>query len=137
MTSTYSLGKTSLSRLNGVHPDLVAVVRRAIAITQQDFSVIEGLRSPDRQAQLVATGKSKTLYSRHLTGHAVDLAPYPFAGDIDRDGIPNIQDWDQYYPIAAAMKQAAQELGIAIAWGGDWKSFQDGPHFQLSREVYP
>jgi len=133
----YKLGKRSLSKLEGVHPDLVAVVERAIQITEQDFSVGEGLRSIDRQRKLVNTGKSKTMNSRHLTGHAVDLLPYPFNGDIDEDGIPNIEDWDQYYPIADAIKQASRELGVAIDWGGDWTSFPDGPHFQLSWESYP
>ncbi|WP_227513871.1 M15 family metallopeptidase [Tritonibacter mobilis] len=69
--------------------------------------------------------------SRHLTGHAVDLIPYPFHGDFDGDGVPNIEDWDQYYPIATAMKTAALQLGIEIEWGGDWRSFKDGPHWQL------
>lgn len=133
----YTLGQRSVSRLQGVHPDLVSVVKRAIQITEQDFSVGEGLRSETRQRQLYNAGKSTTMNSRHLTGHAVDLLPYPFNGDIDEDGIPNIEDWDQYYPIAAAMKQAAKELIINLEWGGDWKSFKDGPHFQLAWESYP
>jgi len=122
----YKLGKRSLSKLEGVHPDLVAVVERAIQITEQDFSVGEGLRSIDRQRKLVNTGKSKTMNSRHLTGHAVDLFPYPLSWD-----------WEYFHPIADAMKQAAKELGVAIDWGGDWTSFPDGPHFQLSWESYP
>lgn len=133
----YVLGNKSRRRLYGVHPDLQAVVKKAISITEQDFSVNEGLRSKQRQQQLFNTGKSKTLNSRHITGHAVDLLPYPFNGDVDEDGIANIHDWDQYYPIAEAMKQAADELDIPIKWGGDWKSFPDGPHFQLSWETYP
>lgn len=133
----YKLSAKSRSRLEGVHPDLVAVVKRAIAITEQDFSVGEGLRSIERQRKLVAKGKSTTMNSRHLTGHAVDLLPYPFHGDVDEDGIPNIEDWDQYYPIADAMKQAAKELNVDLDWGGDWKSFPDGPHFQLAWGSYP
>jgi peptidoglycan L-alanyl-D-glutamate endopeptidase CwlK len=134
---SYKLGTRSLQNLSGVHPDLVAVVKRAIEITEQDFTVIEGIRNINRQRQLVKSGASTTMNSRHLTGHAVDIAPYPFNGDVDEDGVVNIEDWDQYYPIEEAMKLAADELGIDLEWGGDWKSFKDGPHWQLSRKVYP
>lgn len=133
----YTFSNRSLKNLLGVHPDLIKVCWRAIEITKQDFTIIEGRRSEERQKELYAKGKSKTLNSRHLSGHAVDLAPFPFDGDVDEDGVINIHDWDQYYPIADAMKQAASELGVALEWGGDWKSFRDGPHFQLSREEYP
>lgn len=122
----YQLGNRSKQKLEGVHPDLVAIVERAIAITEQDFSVTEGLRSIARQRQLVADGKSTTMNSRHLTGHAVDLVPYPVSWD-----------WEYFYPIADAMKEAARELGVEITWGGDWKSFPDGPHFELSWSEYP
>ena len=121
----YSLSLRSMQNLSGVHPDLVAVVKRAIQITEQDFSVIEGVRNIDRQRQLFKKGATKTMNSRHLTGHAVDLAPYPVNWD-----------WEYFYPIADAMKQAAEELDVAIVWGGDWKSFPDGPHFELDRKVY-
>ncbi|MDB3972869.1 M15 family metallopeptidase [Gammaproteobacteria bacterium] len=133
----YSLSFRSRQRLSGVHPDLVAVVKRAIEITKQDFSVIEGIRSVERQRELLKSGASTTMNSRHITGHAVDLAPYPFNGDVDGDGKINIEDWDQYYPIEKAMKQAAKELDVDLEWGGDWKTFKDGPHFQLSRKSYP
>jgi peptidoglycan LD-endopeptidase CwlK len=122
----YSLSFRSRQRLSGVHPDLVAVVKRAIEITEQDFSVIEGIRGLERQRQLVKEGNSLTMNSRHLTGHAVDLAPYPLSWD-----------WEYFYPIADAMKAAAEELDVDLEWGGDWKSFPDGPHFQLSRKTYP
>ena len=122
----YKLGNSSLQKLEGVHPDMVAVIKRAIEITEQDFSVIEGLRSYERQKELVNKGASKTMNSRHLTGHAVDIAPYPLSWD-----------WKYFYPIADAMKDAAQELGIDLEWGGDWTSFKDGPHWQLSWKSYP
>ena len=122
----YKLSLRSKQRLSGVHPDLVEVVKRAIEITEQDFSVTEGIRHIERQRQLVATGKSTTLNSRHLTGHAVDLVPYPVSWD-----------WEHFYPIADAMKQAAEELDVDLEWGGDWKSFPDGPHFQLNWQKYP
>ena len=123
---TYKLSLRSRQRLSGVHPDLVAVVKRAIEITEQDFAVTEGIRNIDRQRQLVAKGKSKTMNSRHLTGHAVDLVPWPVSWD-----------WEHFYPIADAMKTAAKELKVDLEWGGDWKTFKDGPHFQLSRKKYP
>lgn len=122
----YKLGNKSRSKLEGVHSDLVAVIERAIEITSQDFSVGEGLRSIERQRELVKTGKSTTMNSRHLTGHAVDLFPYPLSWD-----------WEYFYPIADAMKQAAKELNVDMDWGGDWKSFPDGPHFQLAWGSYP
>lgn len=122
----YSLSFRSRQRLSGVHPDLVAVVKRAIEITKQDFSVIEGIRSVERQRELLKSGASTTMNSRHLTGHAVDLAPYPVSWD-----------WEYFYPMADAMKQAAEELDVDLEWGGDWKTFKDGPHFQLSRKSYP
>jgi peptidoglycan L-alanyl-D-glutamate endopeptidase CwlK len=123
---TYRLSNKSLQKLDGIHPDMVAVVKLAITISGQDFSVGEGLRSVSRQKKLVATGKSTTMNSRHITGHAVDLFPYPLSWD-----------WEYFYPIADAMKAAAKELKIDLEWGGDWKSFPDGPHFQLSWEGYP
>ena len=123
---TYRLGQRSLQNLSGVHPDLVAVVKRAIQITEQDFSVIEGIRNIDRQRQLFKSGASTTMNSRHLTGHAVDIAPHPLSWD-----------WEYFYPIEDAMKQAADELGVDLEWGGDWKSFKDGPHWELSWEAYP
>lgn len=126
---SYQLGKRSLARLEGVHPDLVRVVKRAIEITEVDFTVLEGVRSLKRQKQLVAAGASKTMNSRHLTGHAVDLGAW-VGGKVR-------WDWPLYHKIAAAMKQAAKELDQPIEWGGDWRSFKDGPHWQLPWKEYP
>jgi peptidoglycan L-alanyl-D-glutamate endopeptidase CwlK len=117
------------TRLIGVHPDLVKVVTRAAELTAVDFTVTEGKRTLDRQKQLVAAGASQTLNSRHLTGHAVDVAAL-VAGQVR-------WDWPLYYKLADVFKKAAEELQIAIEWGGDWKSFKDGPHFQLSAKRYP
>lgn len=125
----FKLGKRSIERLQGVHPDLVRVVERAIDLTPVDFTVLEGLRSPERQQTLVASGASQTLNSRHITGHAVDLGAW----------VDNQVDWSWplYTKIANAMKAAANELGIAIVCGADWKKFPDGPHFELDRKYYP
>ena len=126
---SFKLGKRSLSNLEGVHPDLVKVVNRAIELTQVDFTVIEGLRTKERQAQLLKEKKTTTSNSRHLTGHAVDLAAWV-------DGTVS-WNWDHYYKIAEAVKQAAKELNISIEWGGEWKSFPDAPHWQLPWSKYP
>lgn len=125
----YVLGGKSLLKLNGVHPDLVKVIKRAIELTPVDFAVIEGLRTVERQKQLVAAGASKTMRSRHLTGHAVDIAPY-VEGEIR-------WDWPLYKKIAPAVKQAAKEVGVPIEWGGDWLRFKDGPHWQLPWKKHP
>lgn len=126
---TFTLSLKSELRLQGVHPDLVRIVRRALQISTVDFAVTEGLRTLERQRELVAKGASQTLRSRHLTGHAVDLAPVI-------DGAIR-WDWPPFYKIADAMKAAAAELGLPLEWGGDWKTFKDGPHFQLPVLTYP
>lgn len=119
------LSQRSRLKLEGVHPDLCAVVEKA-AEYGPDFIVIEGLRTIERQRELRALGKSQTLNSRHITGHAVDIcdvkAKYGHA---------------DMMAIAASMKRAAAELEIPIDWGGDWKSFKDTPHFELNRKAYP
>lgn len=147
----YKLSNKSLEKLKGVHPKLVQVVKRAIEITDKDFSVTYGIRTKEAQHKLVLSGKSQTLNSKHLVqsdgyGHAVDLAPYPLNWDLD-----------SFYPIAEAMQKASKELNIPIRWGGAWvtltktdkspysliqayskkrkkqgrKVFIDAPHFEL------
>ncbi len=154
--SEYKLGAKSLKELKGVHPDLVAVVKRAIEYTVQDFSVHDGIRSIEDQRKLVERGASQTMKSRHITGHAVDLVPY-INGKLR-------WEWDPIYKIADAVKTAAEELGTPIRWGGAWdrlltetddrpedmvadyaarrrsvgkKAFLDGPHFELPKSQYP
>lgn len=124
----FRLSARSLANLEGVHPDMVRVVRRALELTEVDFMVTEGLRTRARQVQLKAAGASRTLNSRHITGHAVDVAAW--VGGVR-------WDWPLYAKIAKAFKQAAAELKVPIVWGGDWKSLRDGPHFELDRKVYP
>lgn len=117
------------ARLAKVHPDLGRVVERAASAADPDFIVTEGLRSIERQAELLAAGASRTMNSRHLTGHAVDLAV--------KVGAKIRWDWPVYARLADTMKRAARELDVAIVWGGDWKTFRDGPHFELDRRRYP
>jgi len=121
------LSSRDMQRLAGVHPDLVRVISRARA--SADFIVTEGLRTPERQKQLVAAGASQTMHSRHLTGHAVDVAALV-------DGVVR-WDWPLYDRLARAVKRAAVEEEVAIIWGGDWPKFRDGPHFELDRRRYP
>ena len=122
-------------RLASVHPDLIRIVERArLAVP---FIVVEGLRTRERQERLVAIGASRTLASRHLTGHAVDLAYWLDDGDGAPEAGEVRWDWPLARKIATAMKTAAAEEGVALVWGGDWKSFPDGPHFELSRTRYP
>lgn len=119
----------SLNNLRGIHPDLRRVIDRALQDSPLDFVVIEGLRSEERQRQLVASGASRTMNSRHLTGHAVDLMPIGPNGPAF--------DWPLYDRLGPAVKEAAEKEGVALDWGGDWKSFRDGPHFELDRSSYP
>jgi len=143
-------------RLAGVHPDLVRVVRRA-AEGGATFRVTEGLRTRERQAELVASGASQTMNSRHLTGHAIDMAPIA-------DGVVS-WDWTHFFPLADAVADAARKEGVPLIWGGAWgrtvqdwpqgrakqaqdayvaerramgrKPFLDGPHFELPVGSYP
>ena len=120
---TFQLSQRSLDRLAGVDKDLVAVVKRAIEITEVDFGVTEGIRTLVRQEELFKKGLSKTMKSKHLIGRAVDVVAY----------VDGKVSWEEqyYHTIATAMKNAATELNVNIKWGGDFKSFFDGPHFEL------
>lgn len=138
----FILGKRSTDNLVGVHPDLVRVVKRALELSEVDFTVIEGLRTPERQAELYAQGRTKpgkivtkSLTSNHFIndqtgfGHAVDIVPLP----VDWK---NTKAFDQ---VAQAMFKAASELGVKIRWGADWdqdgnpreKGETDSPHYEI------
>ncbi len=127
----------SLQRMQGIHPDLRRVLDRALQEAPFPFRVIDGLRTVARQKELVRIGASKTMRSRHLTGHAVDLVPLV---DLDRDGkleTEELFNWPLLKKLAPFVKGAAAAEGVAIEWGGDWKSFPDGPHWQLTWKAYP
>lgn len=158
LSPNFSLGTKSRANGKGVHPDLWGVVEQAIKITTQDFMVLEGLRTIERQREYMKRGVTKTLNSKHLaqpsTGysHAVDLVPVV-------DGQPR-WEWPVIYPVALAMKRAAMAQNVSIRWGGVWDrtladlpdseggikkavseyclrhpgpDFLDGPHFELTR----
>jgi peptidoglycan L-alanyl-D-glutamate endopeptidase CwlK len=158
-----SLNDRSLHYLQGVHTDLVRVVARANQIIEDlnplaGFQVTEGRRSLLKQEQLVRSGASRTMHSRHLTGHAVDLM-----ATICEEGR---WEFNLYYRVALAMRRAAVETRTQVEWGGCWASlvglgdsedaiaaavgkysarakaaglrpFLDGVHFQLPESVYP
>lgn len=124
--------KRSLENLEGVHPDLRKVCDRAIELCQSikvDFIITDGCRTIEEQRVFVSTGKSKTMRSRHLGGMAID-----YVALIDGRVTYDVGYMEE---IADLFKAAADELGIPIKWGGDWKSFKDTPHIELDKEVYP
>ena len=135
--------KTSLTRLQGVHPDLRRVMDRALQDAPFPFRVIDGLRTIERQRELVRIGASKTMNSRHLPhkqnglSHAVDIVPLV---DLDRDGkieTEELFNWPLIRQLAPIVKAAAKAEGVQIEWGGDWRRFPDGPHWQLPWGEYP
>jgi peptidoglycan L-alanyl-D-glutamate endopeptidase CwlK len=131
---TILLSQKSLTKLDGAHPDLVKVIKRAATLSDIDFTILEVVRTPARQRELVAKGASKTMNSRHLPGadgksRAVDIAPL--------DGGQVSWAWPLYHKLAPIIKQAANDLDVPIEWGGDWRSFKDGPHWQLPWKAYP
>lgn len=125
----FKWGNRSKDRLSGLHQDLVRVMNEAIRRSPLDLTVLEGLRTQKRQRELFHSGASRTMNSRHLTGHAVDVAPL-VNGKVS-------WDWPLYHRIAPAIKHAAENVGVPIEWGGDWESFKDGPHWQLPWSDYP
>jgi len=139
---TYKFSKKSLDNLVGVHPDLRDLVQEAMALQIMDFAVNEGLRSLDRQKELVATGKSKTMNSKHLKqpdgfGHAVDLYPSPIdMAAVNKGSAQEIIRFGVLYGIIATL---AVKNGIKVRWGSDWNGdgqtldhkFFDAPHIEL------
>jgi peptidoglycan L-alanyl-D-glutamate endopeptidase CwlK len=119
--------------MQGVHPLLVKVISRAAELIDGSdglgFIVTEGRRSAARQAELVKAGASRTLNSRHLTGHAVDLAA-TVSGEVR-------WDWPLYARLAEIVRRAAEDCDVAITWGGDWVRLKDGPHFEIDPGRYP
>ena len=115
---SYKLGKRSLERLEGVDERMVAVVKFAIHVSKQDFSVLEGLRTIERQRELKDRGASRTMKSKHIPGLAVDLGAY--------DSVTGIR-WEEalYFEIAEAMREGAKSVGVGVCWGGGWAASAD------------
>lgn len=125
-----TLSERDRQRLVGVHPDLVRVIERAARDGSIPWRVTEGVRSMDRQAELAASGASRTMRSRHLTGHAVDLAVEDGRGGV-------VWDRASYERLAVEILAAAKAEKVPVEWGGHFRSFFDGPHFQLPWSTYP
>lgn len=126
---SFEFSKRSEDNLKGINPSLEKVIRRTLEISPVDFIVIEGLRTKERQKELVNTGKSQTMNSRHLTGNAVDIIPVNTKWQID-----------EFKPLLKAVKQAADELGVKLRFGINWKNdpslpietrFIDAPHVEI------
>lgn len=134
---TFLLSPRSLDRLAGVHPVLERIVKGAILISKTDFTVVEGVRSLEKQREYFNAGKSRTMHSRHLTGHAVDLMPWgDFDGDGSKEGSWVLAD---FYPLNDAMQKSAAAIGARVEWGGTCfgPTFIDAPHWQIDPTRYP
>ena len=153
---SFKLSNRSLGKLEGVHPDMVATVKKAIQLTKVDFGVTYGVRTLEEQKKLYASGRSQTMKSKHLIqdsgySHAVDVVAY--------DGSDVVWEINVYDDICDAFKEAAKQHGVAVKWGAAWsegdirtypgtsedammayvdlrrsqgrRPFIDGPHFEL------
>lgn len=125
----FKLSKSSLKNLQGVHPDLLAVIRLALRYSKYDFGITSGVRTLEQQQEMIDKGASNTVDSRHLSGHAVDIIVYVNGTSTYRKKF--------YSKVASSFFKAAIELGVDLEWGGHWESLFDGPHFQLSKVKYP
>lgn len=125
----FLLSGRSRKNLEGVNPKLVSVVKTAIELTDVDFAVTEGVRSAERQAELVAEGKSWVKKSKHQSGDAIDVAAFPnnYPGDVS---------WEakHYAEINKAFQEAAKIHNCRVTWGGNWIQ-RDGVHFQFESEI--
>ena len=119
----------SLMLLAKAHPDLRRLMIEAAKECPVELEISEVMRTLARQASLVKAGASKTMTSRHLTGHAADFY-------VNVNGKLR-WDWPLYVIAATHIKKVATAFDIRIVWGGDWKGFRDGPHVELDRKVYP
>ncbi len=126
--SGYEFSERSISNLQGVHKDLRRVANRALKRSPYDFVITCGRRTIEQQKVLVDTGRSQTLNSRHLSGHALDFA-------VIVDGVVS-WELEYYKAVADVFKAVGDELGVPVEWGGDWSTLVDGPHIQLPRSVY-
>jgi len=125
----YKFGKRSRERLKGVNVKLVNVLNELIKI--MDITIIEGVRSKERQAELLEKGATKVKYSRHMEGKAVDLAPYPI----------DWNDRDRFHYMGGMLRGIAHQMGVKVRWGGDWNgdgetkdnNFDDLVHIELKK----
>lgn len=150
---SFRFSQRSLSNLATVHPDLRRLAQRALELSDVDFTVIQGLRTRDQQAKLYGQGRTaaqiraqglpphyaqpnaprvtNTMNSNHMSGRALDFAPY--VGRIILPQKPTAAEIELFRSVANAFKAAAMELCLPIEWGGDWKSFKDYPHIEMKK----
>jgi peptidoglycan L-alanyl-D-glutamate endopeptidase CwlK len=134
MAKGFKFSARSLRELEGIHPDLRKVTDLALELSEVDFIITDGKRTLAEQKKHVANGASKTMRSRHLTGHAVDYVAYVKA---DGNKMKISYSWSYMKKVADAFKAASATLKIPVDWGGDWKKFKDSPHIELKKSVYP
>ncbi|WP_416762885.1 M15 family metallopeptidase [Morganella morganii] len=136
-TRGFKFSQRSENNLRGVNPVLVAIIRRALELSPVDFAVIEGLRTPEKQAEYVRKGNSQTSNSRHLTGHAVDILPSAMKPGMDWNENAHL-----FEPVLHAISTAAFERGVILRYGKNWKNnpslpgqtkFPDYPHVEIPR----
>ena len=121
------MDRRSRERLAGVHPTLGGTIEAFAKTKAVIFIVTEGIRTKERQRELVNAGASRTMNSKHLVGRAVDLAVV--VGDEVR------WDWPLYRNLANHLCAFASGAGVKIIAGANWKTFPDGPHFELADSV--
>jgi peptidoglycan L-alanyl-D-glutamate endopeptidase CwlK len=133
----FTLDASSRKKLSGVNPDLVRVAERAAEISPIPFKVTDGLRTIAQQRENVRKGVSKTMNSRHITGHAIDIVPIV---DLNDDGkVTSDEMWhhSQLVKLSPYIKKAFRDCGVPFEWGGDWPGSWDKPHWQLPWKKYP
>ncbi len=125
----FKFGRSSKKRLEGVHPDIKRLAERALELSSVDFGISQGVRTKEEQRELVRAGASRTMNSRHLTGHAIDIVCY----------VGGAVSWHfpVYEKVHDAFRKASIELNIPYTWGGYWPTLRDGPHYELSWDYYP
>ena len=125
----WAFSQKSIDNFAGVHPDLVHVIMAALEASPFDFGISCGKRTKEQQIALYKSGATRTLHSRHLTGHAVDIF-------VLKNGKVT---WDfEYYQIVADhILVMSRLMDIPVVWGGSWETFRDGPHYELDRRKYP
>ena len=120
----FFLSDRSLKAMKGLHKDLVQLIKVGIVNSPYDFVITEGLRSAERQAEMLRTKKSKVRHSKHQDGFAVDIMAY------DENG-KGTWEHTYYEAINSHIQEVANLEGIVITWGGTWTTLVDAVHFQI------
>lgn len=114
--------------LDSLAPEFKPLAIELIARLVEDgiaVLIVSTRRTPTEQAELIRRGLSWTQNSRHLTGHAIDLAPY----EVWQLHGPDKLQWNADDPVWARMGEIGERLGLR--WGGRWRQ-RDLGHFELA-----